>query len=47
MLLSPKVTSALFKIKGFIYLFYVCEYTRIEHWTPLQIVVSHYVVAGN
>ena len=37
-----------------IYLFYVYEYTvdvfrhtRRGHWIPLQMVVSHYVVAGN
>jgi hypothetical protein len=35
-----------------IYLFYVCDYTvavfrhtRREHWIPLQMVVSHHVVA--
>jgi hypothetical protein len=34
-------------------LFYLCEYavavfrhTRREHWIPLQMVVSHHVVAG-
>jgi hypothetical protein len=38
----------------FIYLFKVCEYTvpvfrhtRREHQFPLQMVVSHHVVAGN
>jgi hypothetical protein len=38
----------------FIYLFYVCEYTvavfrhtRRGHQIPLQMVVSHHVVAGN
>jgi hypothetical protein len=38
----------------FIYLFYVYEYTvsvfrhpRREHQIPLQMVVSHHVVAGN
>ena len=38
----------------FIYLFNVCEYsvavfrhTRRGHWIPLQMVVSHHVVAGN
>jgi hypothetical protein len=35
-------------------LFYVCEYTvtlfrhtRRGHWIPLQMVMSHHVVAGN
>jgi hypothetical protein len=37
-----------------IYLFYLCEYTiavfthtRRGQWIPLQVVVSHHVVAGN
>jgi hypothetical protein len=40
--------------KRFIYLFYAYEYTvaafrhtRRGHWIPLQMVVSHHVVAGN
>jgi hypothetical protein len=42
------------KILSFNYLFYICEYTvdifrhtRRGHQIPLQIVVSHHVVAGN
>ena len=38
----------------FLFLFYICEYTvnvfrhsRRGHWIPLQMVVSHLVVAGN
>jgi hypothetical protein len=37
-----------------VYLFYICEYTvavfrhtRKGHWIPLQMVVSHHVIAGN
>jgi hypothetical protein len=40
--------------KRFIYLFYIYEYTvvvfrhiRRVHWIPLQMVVSHHVIAGN
>jgi hypothetical protein len=40
-------------LKDFIYLFYVYEYTvavlrhtRRGHWNPLQMAVSHCVVAG-
>jgi hypothetical protein len=39
-------------LKRFVYLFYeytvaVFMHTRKGHWTPLQMVVSHHVVAGN
>ena len=47
-------SSSTFKKKRFLYLFYVYEYTvavfrhtRRRHQIPLQMVVSHHVVAGN
>jgi hypothetical protein len=47
---SPKEVTFLF-IYLFIHLFIVCEYTvavfRRGHQIPLQMVVSHHVVAGN
>ena len=54
-LLSPSFPpSFLFFFLQDFYLFYVCEYTvavlrhtRREHQIPLQMVVSHHVVAGN
>jgi hypothetical protein len=52
----PSFLSSFFFFFSFfqeIYLFYVCEYTatvfrhtRRGHWIPLQMVVSHHVVAG-
>jgi hypothetical protein len=50
---APKLSDLVFK-KRFIYLFNVYKYTvaasrhtRRRHQIPLQMVVSHYVVAGN
>jgi hypothetical protein len=44
----------LFLLVFFIYLFYICEFTvalfrhtRKGYWIPLQMIVSHHVVAGN
>jgi hypothetical protein len=49
---SSRVSFSFFKKK--IYLFYAYEYTvdtfrhtKRGHWIPLQMVVSHHVVAGD
>ena len=53
-ILEPFEVLVCFVFLRFIYLFHVCEYTvavfrhtRKGHQIPLQMVVSHYVVAGN
>ena len=50
----PYLLCFFLSFERFIYLFYVCEYTvavfrhtRRGHRIPLQMVVSHHVVAGN
>ena len=50
----PYLLCFFLSFERFIYLFNVCEYsvavfrhTRRGHWIPLQMVVSHHVVAGN
>jgi hypothetical protein len=50
----PSPPPSFLSLLRFIYLFYVYEYTialfrhtRGGHQTPLQMVVSHHVVAGN
>jgi hypothetical protein len=50
--LQQNMNIIIHTFKRFIYLFYVFEYTvfrhtRRGHQIPLQMVVSHYVVAGS